>query len=270
MTPFKIHELTNDVESLATLNKYNANYSSYFGGELNREAVSKDFSLLKGYTDAYQKRLSKSKPAVGDCLSLPDGQFVYFCCIHPTKAQTCKMGSFCLTTVGTLSYSGGLDSGISLSEIELTNDRFVLPVWFYHNGHLCAGCAIYAHIECRVWKTKEGADLSGIPQVEELRRRKLKKQSETITKIDGNGRQYQEHLPEIIIYKKGVSPTLLKEIEQVTGLAFTDTYHYYPAYWCQPMKLEQINKLKSLCQFEVREERDFLTHEPLLILQTNI
>ena len=231
MTPFKIQDLTNDISGLAELNKYNQNYFTYSCSELNMQEVTKDFALLQEYTKAYHRRHSKITPSVGDCLFLPDGQVVYFCSIYDSKAQTCGGGSFHLTPSGYLSYSGGLDSGISFSDIELTNKAYVLRIWFCHRGYLCGGCGIYAHIQCRVWKTKVGANLFGIPQVETFRRRKLKEQSELITKIDGNGRKYDEYLPEIVIKKKGVSEELIREIEQTTGLIFTDTYCYVPVYW---------------------------------------
>ena len=267
MTPFKIQDLTNDISGLAELNKYNQNYFTYSCSELNMQEVTKDFALLQEYTKAYHRRHSKITPSVGDCLFLPDGQVVYFCSIYDSKAQTCGGGSFHLTPSGYLSYSGGLDSGTSFSDIELTNKAYVLRIWFCHRGYLCGGCGIYAHIQCRVWKTKVGANLFGIPQVETFRRRKLKEQSELITKIDGNGRKYDEYLPEIVIKKKGVSEELIREIEQTTGLIFTDTYCYVPVYWCQPMKLEQIKKLKSYQQFKLSEERDFLNYGPRIILE---
>lgn len=260
-------ELTNDVQSLAELNKFNQNYRLYYGAPLNTKAITADFELLKAYSNAYQNNFVRNTPILGDALRLPDGQTVYFCHIYDNKAQTCEGGSFHLGE-GYLSYSGGLDSGISFSGIELTAEKFVLPVWFCHRGYLTGGCGIYARIECRIWKTKECADLTGIPQVRRLKRQKLKEQSETVTKVDGNGRTYKEHLPEIMIRKNNLPDELLKDVEQATGLKFEDSNHYVPVYWCQPMKLEQIEMLRKFTQFSITEERDFNTYSPLLILTT--
>jgi hypothetical protein len=267
MENLKIRELTSDVENLTKRNQFNENYRLYYGGPLNTKAIQIDFELLKKYTRAYQKRYLDYQPATGDCLRLPDGQTVYFCHIHEEKGQTCEGGSFHLSESGYISYSGGLDSGIAFSDIELTSERYVLPVWFCHRGYLTGGCGIYANIECRLWKTKEGANLSGIPQVVRLKRKRLKEQSETITKVDGNGRQYKEHLPEIIIKKSSLRNELLEEVERATELKFEESYHFVPVYRCQPMKLKQIEAIRKFPQFKISEERDRTDYLPLLVLQ---
>jgi hypothetical protein len=266
MENFEANELTNDVQSLAKLNKYNQNYTAYSGAPLQTKAISEDFELLKKYTGKYQKRYTNDKPCLGDCLRLPDGQTVYFCHIHGTYAQTCGGGSFRLTSNGGISYSGSLDSGITFNEIELTTEKYVLPVWFSHLGYLTGGSAIYARIECRIWKTKVGADLSGIAQVRRLKRQTLKEQSETLAKVDGNGRTYQQHLPEIMIKKNNLPEELLKEVEHATGLKFEDSHYYVPVYWCQPMKRAQIETLRKFTQFNISEEHDYSTYSPLIML----
>ena len=258
--------LTNNVSDLTELNKFNPNYIPYSGASLDTEAIQLDFDLLREYTKRYESRYSL-QPSLGDSLRLPDGQIVYFCHIYNDSVQTCASGSFHLSESGFISYSGGLDPGISFNDIKLTNEKYTLPIWFCHKGYLTGGCAIYAHIECRVWKTKESADLSGIPQVELLRRQKLKEQSETITKVDGNGREYKEHLPEIIIHKKDLPEELLEEIEHITGLKFEESYYFVPVYRCQPMKLKQIALIKNFVQLDFTERRD--SYQPLLVGKIN-
>lgn len=259
--------LTNDIASLASLNKHNQNYVKYAGSTFDERAVSKDFQLLLEFSKAYRKSHHRNRPNIGDCLRLPDGQIVYFCHIYDDRAQTCECGSFHLSNSGYINYSGGLDSGISFNNIELTNDKWVLPVWISHRGILCGGCAIHAHIECRVWQTKEGADLSGIPQVKRLRKKKLKEQSETITNIDGNGNHHMEHLPEIIIRKTNLSAELFQIVQKATGLDFEDDYYYVPVYWCQPLTLKQIEKLKQFLQFNFREDRDIINYAKILVFE---
>jgi len=260
-------ELTNDVQSLAERNKFNGNYRAYYNAPLNTKAISEDFKLLQQYAGNYHQNHTIDKPSLGDALCLPDGQMVYFCYIHNISAQTCGGGSFHLTSDGYISYSGGLDHGLLLSEIELTTQKYVLPVWFCHRGYLTGGCGIYAHIECRVWTTKPGADLSGVPQVQRLRRQKLKAQSETITKKDSNGREYEEHLPEIMIKKNNLSDELFQEVLRITGLQFEDSQYCVPVYWCQPMKLTQIETLKSFVQLRWSVEKHYSNYNPLLVFQ---
>ncbi|WP_336876920.1 hypothetical protein [Sphingobacterium siyangense] len=229
--------------------------------------VKADFKLLKEYEQEHIKDYHNSKkPIVGDCIFLPDGQVVYFCSVYDDRGQTCEGGSFSLYDTGYISYSGGLDHGIYYSDISLTDEYYVLPIWFCHQGRLCANCAIYANIRCRVWKTKEGADLSGIPQIARLRKQKLKEQSETIVKLDSLGKPYREHLPEIIIYKDGLPDGLIELIEEETGLIFENSYRYSAIYWCQPKKLIQVDMIRSYKHFSFREECDWITHDPLLIL----
>lgn len=257
--------LTRDILDLKKLNQYNQNYVLCDGGQVNDELIEKDFLLLESYTIAYHSKYTIEKPIVGDCILLPDGQYVYFCHIHEESAQTCAGGSFHLSPSGFISYSGGLDSGIQISDIELTQEKYALPIWFSHRGYLCAGCAVNARIECRVWKTKTGADTSGIPQIERLRKQKLKEKSETIIKIDGNGKEYQEHLPEIVVKKMGLSEELLNKIAETTGLIFEDSYFFVPVYWCQPMRLEQIEKLKKFEQLIMTESTYLSIDEQILV-----
>ncbi|MET4545677.1 hypothetical protein ABIE26_002995 [Pedobacter africanus] len=259
-------ELTSSASTLAELNKYNDNYLIYTGA-FDERSVAKDFELLVEFSKAYTKSHSLHRPSVGDSLQLPDGQTVYFCHIHDSFAQTCENGSFHLSNSGYISYSGGLDSGISLHDVVLTSSKSVLTIWFSHRGVLRAHCAIHANIESRVWKTKEGADLSGIPQIKRRRKRLLKEQAETIVKSDGYGRPYSEHLPEVVIIKENLPENLFQTIQQVTKLSFEDDYHYVPVYWCQPMTIDQLNKLKGFPQFTIREERDIWLYSPILVFE---
>ncbi len=168
-------QLVTDELQLAACNPYNPNYISWPNQKMDMQKVKDDLKLLKEFSKKFSSRVQALEiPAVGDCILLPDGQVVYFCSVYETKGQTCESGSFALSKNGFLSYSGGLDTGIFFSDIFLTDEKYVLPIWFAHKGYLCGDSAIYANMECRVWKTKDGADLSGIPQVARLRKQKLK------------------------------------------------------------------------------------------------
>lgn len=261
-------QLVENETQLAEYNRDNPNYITFPFTGVDLKKVKADFILLKKFEKAHIANYHNSKlPVEGDCIFLPDGQVVYFCSVLDEKGQTCESGSFCLHNNGYVSFSaGGLDSGIALSDVYLTDEFYVLPIWFCHEGRLCAGCGIYANIRCRVWKTKEGADLSGIPQVKRLRKQKLKEQSETIIKFDALGKPYKEHLPEIIIIKEGLPEGVIETVAEKSGLDFEDSYRYVPVYWSQPMQLVQLDLLKSFKQFQFKEDFDSISHEPILIL----
>ncbi|MNJ95331.1 hypothetical protein D3C87_130410 [compost metagenome] len=266
----KFHQrkvLVEDEFQLASCNTDNPNYISFPTQQVDLLKVKDDLKLLLEFRDKYLKRVVDIKtPVVGDCIFLPDGQVVYFCSIYETKGQTCESGSFSLSNNGFLSYSGGLDTGILFSDLVPTKELYILPIWFCHKGYLCAGSAVYANIECRVWKTKSDADLSGIPQVKRLRKLKLKEQSETITKVDSIGNTFQEHLPALIIIKEGLPEGLIDNVREVTGLVFEDSYHFVSVYWSQPMTVAQLELIQSFRQFMFKETYDQISHEPLLIL----
>ncbi|AIM37400.1 hypothetical protein KO02_12390 [Sphingobacterium sp. ML3W] len=261
--------LTNTVEKLAELNATNQNYIAFYNAPVNMQKVEKDFSLLLEYSNNYQKRHTENEPSLGDCLHLPDGQKVYFCHIWDDSVQTCGGGSYSLTKSGYLSFSGGLDSGIRIDEMELTEETDALNIWFAHAGWLQANCSIIANIEVRVWKPKQNADLSGIPQIEKLRKQKLKEQSEKVAKVNGNGIEYFEHLPSIFINEDAVSDQLIKKIESETGLIFEKTMYFNPCYWVQPMKQKQIDKLKKFKELQIVEERTLSSYELMLIVRKN-
>ncbi len=241
---------------LAEFNGYNPNYITYPFEKVDMKKVEADFILLKKFEKAHIEHYHTSSiPIEGDCIFLPDGQVVYFCSIISQTGQTCESGSFALYNSGHVSFSaGGLDPGILISDVYLTNEYYVLPIWFCHEGRLNGGCGINANIRCRVWKPKEGADLSGIPQVQRLRKQKLKEQGETIIKFDAFGKSYKE------------PDGLIESIAEDTGLVFEHSYRYFSIYWCQPMKLIQVDMIRSLKQFTFKEEYDFFSNEPVLKL----
>ncbi|WP_418360143.1 hypothetical protein [Sphingobacterium detergens] len=261
------NQVTTTVEQLAEINKYNNNYVAYYNAPLNMKKVERDFELLQEFSKAHKSRNSANQPRLGDCLLLPDGQKVYFCHVWDDHVQTCGGGSYHLSNGGGMDFSGGLDDGLKISEIELTNEFDALPIWFSHEGRLRAHCAIHANIEVRVWKPKQGADLSGVPQIERLRKQKLKEQSEKQMFVTGNGVEYFEYLPSVYINENAITTDQLKTIEKETGLTFEKAMYYNPCYWVQPMTLKQIEKLKSYDFMKVEEDRVFTTHESILVVR---
>ena len=165
--------LTDTAEKLARYNVQNNNYQFKTAdwdnnftldwaneSERTKDLITKDFDIIQGYEKAFLT-IERKAPINGDALILPTGETVYFCHTWDKSAQTTPAGSFC-TLGGGMSYSGGLDSGVKLDDIYLTDEEAVLTCWFPHRGYLQAHSAIYAKIRTKVWRCKEGADLSGV------------------------------------------------------------------------------------------------------------
>ena len=101
-------------------------------------------------------------PRIGDYIFLKNGNLERFSHDWGDSLQTSSDGSFCLTSDGTVSFSGGLNPGIQKSKIKETyvdhyNDHtgfsgMTGKFWVYYNGRLCANCAVYVNLDCRVYK----------------------------------------------------------------------------------------------------------------------
>lgn len=78
--------------------------------------------------------------------------------------QTSNPGQFNLNKYGGTSYAGPLDTGVHTKDLIPTDETVVGEIWFFHEGYAGGGRGVHAKIEFRVYKTREGADLSGIPQ----------------------------------------------------------------------------------------------------------
>jgi hypothetical protein len=126
-----------------------------------KQLVEKDFELLKECEKAFTARAPKH-PKNGDALVMPCGGLVYFCHTWDDSAQTTPNGSFALSDAGGISYSGGLDSGMKLADIYLTEETAFLPVWICHQNRLKAGARVNATVKTRVWKCLPEADLTGV------------------------------------------------------------------------------------------------------------
>lgn len=248
---------TENINQLAELNKFNQNYNfttaDYLtkGFDLEKEPkykikdLTEDFNHLKECEKAYLTR-GGSLPIVGDALLLPTGETVYFCHIWDESAQTTGGGSYSLSKSGYLSYSGGLDSGVKLNDIYLTEDFTALRIWFCHKGYLTGGCAVYANIKTRVWKCKESADLSGVPQIERHYEKIEEERAETITRTNGNGQEYTLPLPKVVIYH--IAETEAEELGKKFDLNFKKVGSHFKA---QLMKTSQFEAIQKLSGFEI-------------------
>ena len=199
----------------------------------------KDLQIIKSREQEYNKIKGLR---IGDFIHLPDNTYTQITHIwnQDGQVQTGNNGSMHLGS-GYISRSGSLDSGLNAKDLILTEETKQGTIWIFHKGFSGANRGVNYKINFRVYKTKPGADLSGIPQIEALKKQKIIEQSETITRINGNGQEYTMHMPEIIIIR-GAADRKLKRGEtiNISSLKFvSDSYHLK----AQPMKLKQINNL---------------------------
>lgn len=183
----------------------------------------------------------KSGPRVGDYLLLPYGLYTRFTYIWDDG--TLQTGgspdnAVYISKSGYTSYSGGLDSGVNINDIESTGDIKTGSVWFFNQGVSGAHRGKYFNIDFRVFKLKEGADISGLPQIKRHEKQLIQNQAETITRTDGNGRPYTLPLPELYLPNTEADKLNLEEVERLTGLRFSQQGGW--GYACQPLKMIQI------------------------------
>jgi len=231
--------------------EYEYNGKNLIDFNIQHESVIKkaerDLILIKDRVKNYHNRQSFK---VGEFIHLPDGQKVIISHIWDDTVQTSGGGSMHLNSGGGISFSGGLDSGIKKTDLILTKEFDSGQIWIFHEGLSGGNRGVHYKMPFRVYKTKKSADLTGIPQVAELKRQKLISKSETITRTNGNGQPYTLHMPEITItvmhddYKnKAVKGENLK----LAGLNFK------VCHWgnlkVQPMTKKQINTLLKVYDF---------------------
>lgn len=212
------------------------------------EKAEKDIALIKERIKNYHNRPGFK---VGGFIHLPDGQKVIISHVWEDTVQTSGGGSMHINSSGGISYSGGLDSGIKKDDLILTDELDSGQIWIFHEGLSGANRGVYYNMPFPVYKTKDGADLSGIPQVAALEKQKLIEKSETITRINGNGKEYTLHMPEIIITEL---PEVLKDKAKEGGYLKICDLNFKVGAWgnlrVQPMKKKQIDDLLKRYDFK--------------------
>lgn len=199
--------------------------------------------ILKQREVEYNK---KPGARVGDFLKLPEGiGYTRFTHDWGETIQTGN-GSFYFGS-GYCSFSGGLDSGVKRADLIQTDELKNGFIWFFDNGLSGANRGKNFEIKFRVFELKEGADLSGLPQIEAFHKKQIRDKAETITRINGNGKEYTLPLPEIRVASRELNSVALDWIKKQTGLTFIKKAWDYEV---QPMKNEQITKLVSMYKFK--------------------
>lgn len=214
--------------------------------------------ILQERTEQYNK---KPGARVGDFLKLPYGLITRFTHEWEDSIQTggTKNGSYYLGG-GYLSYSGGLDSGAKKIDLVATEETREGSIWFFKNNDSRAHNGIEFMIQQRVFELREGADLSGFPQIREYEREQYRNKAETITRINGNGQPYTMPLPEIWILKPDMSDFFIKQLEEQTGLKFDKRG------CCQPLKHSELTTLLSMEKWETNFYNN-ATHNNTLFLK---
>ena len=205
--------------------------------------AEKDLILIKDRVKNYHNRQGFK---VGEFIYLPDGQKVIISHIWDDTVQTSGGGSMHLNSGGGISFSGGLDSGIKKTDLILTEKFDSGQIWIFHEGLSGGNRGVHYKMPFRVYKTKKGADLTGILQVAELKKQKLIDKAEKITRINGNGQEYILPVPEIQINELG-KDLKFGECLKISGLKFVKKYWNLQT---QPMKVEQVNRLLRLNNFK--------------------
>lgn len=129
---------------------------------------------------------------------------------------------------------------MKIDDLILTDETEMRSIWIFHKGYSGADRGVYAKIAFKVYRTKEGADLTGIPQVAALVKKNFLATCETITRINGNKQPYTMPIPELVVL------TLERQeggkVVKISGLDFVATY-WGNELRCQPTTVKQINDL---------------------------
>lgn len=111
-------------------------------------------------------------PRVGDFLEfeVPDERcrsYTRFTHDHGDQLQTggSEHGSYYLFGGGGLSYSGGLDSGVSKSDLIATPRTRHGSVWFFDEGQTGPGRGVTFTVPLRVYTLREGANTKGLGEL---------------------------------------------------------------------------------------------------------
>lgn len=112
-----------------------------------------------------------SGPRVGDYLYIPSidkrvPEYTRFTHDWTDSIQTGGIGgSFYMGESGALSYSGGLDPGVKVADLILTDATKDGSVWFFDEDRPGGGRGKTFNIPMRVYTLKEGANIDGLHHI---------------------------------------------------------------------------------------------------------
>lgn len=114
------------------------------------EKAQKDIELIKKRIEARQRR---TEILEGDVIEYLDGHTERITHVWDDHAQAGGgSGSYYMGESGYGSYSGGLNSGLPLAELELTDKTADCAFWFFSGNHSGANRGITFYCPVKVWK----------------------------------------------------------------------------------------------------------------------
>jgi hypothetical protein len=231
------------IEDLKELNQNNMALVNY--DYSSNKYIFIESKIIKNFQIAIARQEARDSITTisqGDIIVLPDGQKVFVSHAHSDTVQTTGGGSFYISKGGQMSYSGGLDSGLKISDLIKSEDKGICSCWFFEGDWSRAHSAVYANISVTVWKVKEGADLSGVPQVKRLIDAKYLEGAETITRTDGNGRPYTLPVPKL----RFLNLTDAEALSIGNSIGLTLKRLACNVHEVQPLKIKQVEVVKAI------------------------
>jgi hypothetical protein len=120
---------------------------------INHNPISEtNLKILKERFERFEKRTG---PRIGDYLILPNGCKRRFTHDWGAEIQITLWGicgSFYLSHGGGVSFSGGLDSGLSVEKMVKTEEVQMGKFWFFANNEVRAHNSIDVLMPCAVWQ----------------------------------------------------------------------------------------------------------------------
>ncbi len=192
------------------------------------------------------------KPRVGDYILVGDNFYTRITHEFSDKVQTggTRGGSYYLGNNGYISYSGGLDSGIDISCLEYTEETRLGCIWFFSDDYHTAHNGVTFEIDFRVYRVKEGSDLSGLYDYNSYLRKLELDKLPKVERYSGNDVLYSKPIPKLSIKSDDINDTALNWIEKNTGLKFEKDI--WGTYSVQPTDKEQYLKLLLMYNFETK------------------
>lgn len=212
-------------------------------------ATQADEKTLKTVEDRILKMNARQGPRVGDWLKAREGLYTRFTHKWDDRIQTGgSNASYYLGNEGGLSYSGGLDGGVLLSDLVQIPETKRGGCWIFKDDHHKAHNGYDFETDFRVFVLKGGADESRIDVLKAWKHKQEQDKLPSLMRFNGNGQLYELKIPMIVINTK-MNEHDLAEIEKQTGLKFKECWEGFEA---QPTMFEQITMLFLCYNFETK------------------
>lgn len=243
----------------------NLNIFSDKVNSITKEKIVKNIDILNDRVNSFNNRVNDI-PRVGDYITIGD----YYTRVTIVSGNNIQTGggsnSFYLSMNGYLSYSGSLDSGIKSVDIELIpNVTKKGYIWFFSEDRHEAHNAVNYEIDFRVYRVKDGADISGLYGYKKILDKIENDKLPKVELYNGNGKKYSNSIPLLYIQENNINEVALNRIYMNTDLKFERKRN---GYICQPQSYEQYVKLLMTYSFETKYY-DGSTYTNTIVLKFN-